>query len=245
MVRKHTSSSQCFILWHVIPMPVVRCSQHRLNSLSKHFPPWSIKSSCRGKPQGSLLCSVALPTFRGSEMMSFFLSDPGGEGGAGMASLSSWGLSALIKRWVSRRISWFLPHRQDFSGSECVGCYAGRREDPLPIQWGGDPRIRQATNTYPKYYFLLYILPTPLNPLPLLSFWLLVRFLSSFAATSVRLLFPWRRLVSLAAQIALKHPIQQKKRVLLSGLGGRGREGERRMPGGWRGGACWDHTAEH
>lgn len=75
---------------------------------------------------------------------------------------------------------------------------------------GGNPRIIQATNTSPQVLFpCIYSPPTPL---PLLSFWFLERFLSSFAVTSVRLLFPWRRLVSLPAQIALKHPIQQKKR---------------------------------
>jgi len=63
---------------------------------------------------------------RGSEMMSFFLSD---RGGGGMDGLNASGLSALIKRLIFRRISWFKPRGQDFSGSECVGCWAGRRED--------------------------------------------------------------------------------------------------------------------
>lgn len=57
-------------------------------------------------------------------MMSFSLSDLGGD-----RRLSAWGLSALIKRLVFRRISWFIPRGQDFSGSECTGCCAGRRED--------------------------------------------------------------------------------------------------------------------
>lgn len=136
-----------------------------------------------------------------------------------MDSLSARGLSALIKRSVFRRISWFLPRGQDFSGSECAGCCAGRREDPLPIQLkaaletlmrGGKPQ----DNTGNKYFppsIISFCISSP-HPLPLLSFCFLVRFLSSFAVTSVRLLFPWRRLVSLPAQIALKHPIQQKKR---------------------------------
>lgn len=164
-------SSRSFILWNVIPMLVVGCSRHHLNSLTESFSSWLMKSSCRGKPQGSLLCPRALPTLRGSEMMSFFLSDPG-VGGGGMDSLSARGLSALIKRSVFRRISWFLPRGQDFSGSECAGCCAGRREDPPPIQLkaaletlmrrGENPRIMQGTNTSPQVLFpSVYSPPTP------------------------------------------------------------------------------------
>lgn len=189
-------------------------------SASLKFTFRTLNPPARGKPPGSQLCPPALPTLRGSEMMSFFLSDPRGGRGVGMASLSARGLSALIKRSVFRRISWFLPRGQDFSGSECAGCCAGRREDPLPIQLkaaletlmrGRKPQDNTGNKYFPPSIISFYIFSPP-HPLPLLSFWFLVRFLSSFAVTSVRLLFPWRRLVSLPAQIALKHPIQQKKR---------------------------------
>lgn len=107
---------------------------------------------------------------------------------------------------------------------------------------GGKPQDN-AGNKYFPASIISFCIFFP-HPLPLLSFWFLVRFLASFVVTSVRLLFPWRRLVSLPAQIALKHPIQQKKESPAFWPGWQ-REGERRMPGGWRGGACWDHTAEH
>lgn len=77
MLKKQTPSSQCFILWHIIPMPVVGCSQHHLNSLSERLSPELIKPSCQREATEFLLCPGALPTLRGSEMMSFFLSDPG------------------------------------------------------------------------------------------------------------------------------------------------------------------------
>ena len=108
------------------------------------------------------------------------------------------------------------------------------------IKGGGKTRIMHATNTSPSIISFYTFSP---HPLPLLSFWFLVRFLSGFAMTSVRLLFPWRLLVSLPAQIALKYPIQQKKTCFLAWMA----EGEREREegaGAWRGGACWDHTAE-
>lgn len=157
--------------------------------------------------------------------MSFFLSDAGGGGMAG------WSVSSNQKVGFQAHFM-VLPRGQDFSGSECSGCCAGRREDPLPIQLkatlmrGGKPQDNTGNKYFPTSIISFYIFSP--HPLPLLSFWFLVRFLSSFAVTSVRLLFPWRRLVSLPARIALKHRIQQKKKENSAFWPGWQREGERR-----------------
>lgn len=108
------------------------------------------------------------------------------------------------------------------------------------IKGGEKPRIMHATNTSPSIISFYTFFP---HPLPLLSFCFLVRFLSGFAVTSVCLLFPWRCLVSLPARIALKYPIQQKKPCFLAWMA-EGESEREEGAGGWRGGACWDHTAE-
>lgn len=205
------------------PMLVVGCSRHHLNSLSESFSSWLMKSSCQGEATGfpALPSGSSHVTGVGDDVIFPFRSRGGGWGG--MDSLSARGLSALIKRSVFRRISWFLPRGQDFSGSECAGCCAGRREVPPPVQLkaaletliggGGGARRKPQDNAGNKYFpasIISFYIFSP-HPLPLLSFWFLVHFLASFVVTSVRLLFPWRRLISLPAQIALKHPIQQKK----------------------------------
>lgn len=105
-------------------MLAVGCSQHRLNSVSESFSPLLIKTFCKGEAAGFpvLTWGSSHVTGVGDDVIFPFRS-------GGTEGLSVWGLSALIKRLVFRRISWFIPRGQDFSGSECVGCWAGRRED--------------------------------------------------------------------------------------------------------------------
>lgn len=50
--KKQMPSLKCFILQCVIPMPVVGCSQHHLNSLSESFSPLLIKSFCKREAAG-------------------------------------------------------------------------------------------------------------------------------------------------------------------------------------------------
>ena len=122
--KKQMPSLQRFILRCIILMLVVGRSQHHLNSLSESFSPLLIKSLCKGEAAGFPVLTPGSSDVTGVGDDVIFPFQSGGTDG-----WSAWGLSALIKRLVFRRISWFVPRGQDFSGSECAGCCAGRRED--------------------------------------------------------------------------------------------------------------------
>jgi len=105
---------------------------------------------------------------------------------------------------------------------------------------GEKNRIIHATNTSPKYYFLLYILLPPLSP----SFFVVF---SEFSFQLCRDLRPPPLPLApphfLTGSDCLKIPDSAEKKCFLAWMaGGRGRE---EGAGGWRGGVCWDHTAEH